>query len=75
MPELDSDSLYCNNSENKKDAMNKLLQSVPSGYELASFELKPLPLKDSTKKCKRWELNKNAIEQLVKMLQPVENKQ
>lgn len=76
-PELntDSDALYCNNPENKKDAMNKLLQSVPSGYQLTSFELKPLPLKDCTKRCKRWEFTRMAVEQLVNMLQPVEQKQ
>lgn len=75
MPDLESNALYCNNSDNKKDATNKLLQSVPSGYQLANFELQPLPLKDCTKKCKRWEFNRTAVEQLVKMLRPEEEKQ
>ncbi len=73
--ELETNTFHCGHPENKKDATNKLLQSVPSGYELASFELKPLPLKDCTKKCKRWEFTRTAVEQLVNMLEPVEQKQ
>lgn len=59
---------YCNNEDNKKDAIEKIKTSVPSGYELTNLELRPLPLKDATKKCKRWLLNTSVIEDLGDML-------
>lgn len=53
---------YCNNPENKEDAINKIKASIPSGYEIEELKVKPLPLKDETKKCKRWNLLKNFSE-------------
>lgn len=46
----------CVNEENKNNAMEKIKESVPSGYEIESLAIKPLPLKDATKKCKNWSL-------------------
>ena len=51
---------YCDNEANKLEAIEKIKLAVPSGYELANIDLKPLPLKDDTKKCKRWHLNSEA---------------
>ena len=44
----------CINEENKKNALEKIKESVPSGYEIETLSIKPLPLKDETKKCKNW---------------------
>lgn len=51
----------CLNEENLNDAMEKVKANVPSGYEIENLELKPLALKDATKKCKRWVLDRDFI--------------
>ena len=56
----------CDNEENKQDAKEKILASVPAGYELSSFELKALPLKDCTKKCKKWAINDELVGNTIK---------
>ena len=57
----DNGKCQCRNEENLKDATQAFLKSVPSGYEVENLSLKPVALKDPTKKCKRWEINKNII--------------
>ena len=59
---------YCNNEENRQQALEKIKLAVPSGYELTNIELQPLPLKDCTKKCKKWELNLNIFSDIQTML-------
>ena len=46
----------CINEDNQKAAINKIMEAVPSGYEIETLSLKPLALKDATKKCKKWHL-------------------
>lgn len=58
----ENDKFYCINSENQADAIKKIKESVPSGYEIENITLKPLPLKDETKKCKRWNIINNFVE-------------
>ena len=49
----------CINEENQQSALEKIKESVPSGYEIETLTIKPLPLKDATKKCKKWNIFKN----------------
>ena len=55
------DGMFCNNQDNLNDAVEKIKQNVPAGYSLENIELKPIALKDVTKKCKRWSLNFDII--------------
>lgn len=52
----------CVNKENQESAIEKIMQAVPSGYEIETLTVKPLALKDSTKKCKKWHLVENFME-------------
>jgi hypothetical protein len=62
------DGCICDNDENRNDAVQKLIQSYEGGYKITSVELAPIPLKDPTKKCKRYELDcLEIIEQMSKM--------
>jgi hypothetical protein len=54
--DIDTDKPVCVNEENKNNALEKIKESVPSGYEIETIAIKPLPLKDVTKKCKKWSL-------------------
>jgi len=57
----------CNNEKNKEDATTKMLNSiqVPAGYEIQNISLKPIPLKDVTKKCPRYTPNIEAINEAL----------
>lgn len=57
--DTDDGKCFCENPDNKEDAVKKIKEAVPSGYEIEDIKLKPLPLKDETKKCKRWKLVQN----------------
>lgn len=46
----------CVNEDNMQAAINKIKEAVPSGYEIETLTVKPLALKDATKKCKKWHL-------------------
>jgi len=59
------DSLICKNEENLTAALNKVKESLPSGYEFENLSLKPIPLKDPLKKCKKWTLNENVIKEAL----------
>ena len=55
------DLFFCENEENLTEAINKVKLSLPSGYEFQSLSLKPLPLKEPIKKCKKWSINIDLI--------------
>ena len=59
----DGESYVCINEENKEDALNKVMGSIqaPAGYTIKSLELSPVPLKDVTKKCRRYQMNKELL--------------
>lgn len=61
----------CQSPENKIAAIEKIKANMPAGYELSSIELKPLELKDPTKKCKNYSLNvKKVKETILSILAP-----
>lgn len=51
----------CLNEENKNDAIQKIMTSYEGGYKITNIELSPIPLKDATKKCKRYLLSTQKI--------------
>lgn len=62
----ENNDLVCENEENQRKASEKLLQSVPAGYEITELKLKPLPLKTAVKKCKAWEVNEEKVVEYIK---------
>ena len=57
----DGEDCVCCNDDNKNDAIQKIMSSFEGGYEITGVTLKPLPLKDPAKKCKRWSMNLDAL--------------
>jgi hypothetical protein len=51
----------CMNDENREDAINRIKASFEGGYEVKDVILEPLPLKEPTKKCKRYNPNNTLI--------------
>ena len=58
----------CTNEDNMNRAREKVLAAVPGGYEITNLELKPLPLKDATKKCSNWSLDKELVNQWIEKI-------
>lgn len=56
-------SLFCENEGNKQKTIEKMVAAVGDSYavDVNSIVLKPLPLKDATKKCKQWTFNVNVL--------------
>ena len=48
------DNCTCQNEDNKKDAEEQIRKSYDGAYEITTLTLSPLPLKDPSKKCKRY---------------------
>ena len=65
--EQEDGEVVCDNSDNLKDAREKLLASFASqqanGYAIKKLdvEIEPLPLKKPTLMCKRWHLNSELV--------------
>ena len=62
---VEDGNCLCCNDENKNDAVQKIMASYEGGYQITGITLKPLPLKDSTKKCKRYDFNNAAVEEAL----------
>jgi hypothetical protein len=56
--EPECDEYFCQNEENKEDAMKKMLSTLqaPAGYTVTSIDLSPVALKDATKRCRRYKV-------------------
>lgn len=55
-------NMFCNNEEHMANALKKIKESVPSGYEIENLKIKPLPIKDVTKSCKKWLIQRDFLE-------------
>lgn len=60
------DKYRCNNANVMELNKKKVLESLPEGFEIESITLKPMELKDPTKKCKNYNPNMELIETKVK---------
>lgn len=50
-----TEKYLCVNETNMNGQLEKIKEQLV-GYEITDIKLKPLPLKDCTKKCKQWKL-------------------
>ena len=53
----DGETYSCYNEKVLEAGKKKILESLPDGYEIETLELKPLKLKDPTKKCPNHEFD------------------
>jgi hypothetical protein len=60
------DKYRCTNEKVMDLNKKKVLESLPEGFEVESITLKPMELKDPTKKCKNYNPNMELIETKVK---------
>lgn len=64
---ITADEKYrCTNENVMELNKKKVLESLPEGFEVESITLKPMELKDPTKKCKNYNPNIELIETKVK---------
>lgn len=67
----EGDIYSCHNGENEEDAVEKIktaAKEAAGGYEIDNIQIKlmPLVLKKPTAKCKRWELDNEVLEEIIK---------
>jgi len=62
----DTEKYRCNNEKVMAVGKKKIMDSLPEGYEIESISLKPMELKDPTKKCKNYAANIEQITQFVR---------
>lgn len=67
-PSENGESLICFNEDNKNETAQKIMQSYEGGYKITGIELSPLPLKDPTKKCKRYSLDPTRLIEEIKFM-------
>ena len=58
---VDNSYCICTNEDNKMDAIDKIRASFDGGYTIVDINLEPLPLREPTRKCKRYAINTEAI--------------
>lgn len=55
----------CTNEKVMEVGKKKIMESLPEGYEIENLTLKPMELKDPTKKCKNYEANMGLINEKI----------
>ena len=55
------DTYNCNNEKVMETGRKKILAAVPEGFEIEALTLKPMLLKNPTKKCGNYEANLELI--------------
>jgi hypothetical protein len=62
----DTDKGYlCKNDKVMEVGRQKILASVPEGFEVDTLTLKPMVLKDPTKKCKNHQFDLDAVVEYI----------
>ena len=56
---------FCNNENVIETGKKKILEAVPEGFEISVLELKPMQLKNPTKKCGNYGLNVEFVKEQV----------
>ena len=51
------EQFFCNNEKVIEAGRKKILEAVPEGFEISVLELKPMQLKNPTKKCGNYDLD------------------
>lgn len=61
--ENEEGKLVCGNEENEKKMIDKMVAALGDSYTLEStIMLKPLPIKDCTKKCKQYAVSRDVVD-------------
>lgn len=61
----DKDQYVCDNEKVMEVGKQKILASVPEGFEVDTLTLKPMVLKDPTKKCKNHQFDLDAVVEYI----------
>ena len=56
---------FCNNEKVIETGKKKILEAVPEGFEISILELKPMQLKNPTKKCGNYDLNVELVKEEI----------
>ena len=56
---------FCNNEKVLESGKKKILEAVPEGFEINVLELKPMQLKNPTKKCGNYCLNELLVKDVI----------
>lgn len=62
---LDGGVYSCHNENVLQAGKNKILLSLPEGYEIETLELKPMKLKDPTKKCSNHQFDVDGVMRFI----------
>ena len=74
--ESTSDIRYvCNNENVMESGRQKILAAIPDGFEIETLTLKPMALKDPTKKCKNHEFDLDTVVDYIKYYFNVDRKE
>lgn len=63
---IDDEKYRCTNEKVMEIGKKKILENLPDGFEVESISLKPMELKDPTKKCNKYVPDIELIETKVK---------
>ena len=61
----EGEQYLCINENVLENGKKKILESVPEGYEISVLELKPMQLKNPTKKCGYHTLNEEQVKNQI----------
>jgi len=65
-------SYTCSNESVIETGRKKILAAVPEGFEIDTLTLKPMTLKNPTKKCANYCLDKEAVmQEVMSILRPI----
>lgn len=62
----DSDQYTCDNENVMEMGKKKILSAIPEGFEVETLVLKPMALKDPTKKCKNHQFDLEAVTEFIR---------
>ena len=59
------EQFFCTNEKVIEAGRKKILEAVPEGFEISVLELKPMQLKNPTKKCGNYELDVELVKEQI----------
>jgi len=61
----EEDRYVCENENVMEMGKKKILAAIPEGFEVETLTLKPMALKDPTKKCKNHQFDMNGVAEFI----------
>lgn len=59
------EQFFCTNEKVIEAGRKKILEAVPEGFEISVLELKPMQLKNPTKKCGNYDLDVELVKEQI----------